>query len=217
MQSLFGDALSSLKYYFCVETSLDGIPVVVSRTGWTAEVGYEIYLRDGSRGDDLWERVMAAGKPYQIMPIAPCEARRIEAGIFNYGSDMRLENNPFEVTGLERLVELEARGDFIGRKALERIKAEGVKRKLVGVDLSGDALAAELVSYWPVLHKGTRVGHVTDAIHSPRLERNIGYAWVPIELAVVGTELEAVSPGGALRARVADLPFIDPKKTIPQS
>lgn len=217
MQSLFGDQLRGLKYYFCMQTSLDGIPVVVSRTGWTAEVGYEIYLRDGSRGDELWERVMAAGKPYQIMPIAPCEPRRIEAGIFNYGSDMRLENNPFEVTGLERLVELDTRSHFIGRKALEQIKVEGVKRKLVGVDLSGDALAAELASYWPVLHRGERVGHVTDAIHSPRLERNIGYAWVPIELAVVGTELEAVSPGGTLSARVASLPFIDPKKTIPQS
>src|ERR1700674_82336 len=216
MQSLFGDALSGLKYYFCRELDLDGIPVVVSRTGWTAEVGYEIYLRDGSRGDELWERVMAAGKSYRIMPIAPCEARRIEAGIFNYGSDMRLENNPFEVTGLERLVELDAPDDFIGRKALERIKADGVKRKLVGIELSGDALAAELVAYWPVFQQGKRVGHVTDAIYSPRLERNIGYAWVPIQLAAAGTELEARAPGGALEARVASLPFIDPKKAIPQ-
>jgi aminomethyltransferase len=216
MEALFGDGLRGLKYYHCLETRLDDIPVVVSRTGWTAEVGYEIYLRDGSRGDELWERVMAAGKQYQIMPIAPCEARRIEAGIFNYGSDMRLENNPFEVTGLERLVELDAAADFIGRKALERIKAQGVKRKLVGIELSGDALAAELVAYWPVFHQGERIGHVTDAIYSPRLERNIGYAWVPVSLAVPGTELEARAPAGSLDARVAALPFIDPKKAIPQ-
>ena len=216
MESMFGEGLRSLKYYFCVEAKLGDIPVVVSRTGWTAEVGYEIYLRDGSRGDELWERVMAAGKPYQIMPIAPCEARRIEAGIFNYGSDMRLENNPFEVSGLERLVELDGAHDFIGRKALERIQGAGVKRKLVGVELSGDALAAELASYWPVFHDGKRVGHVTDAIHSPRLERNIGYAWVPIELAKAGTEMEARAPAGTLQARVAALPFIDPKKSIPQ-
>jgi aminomethyltransferase len=216
MEALFGERLRGLKYYYCIETTLDDIPVVVSRTGWTAEVGYEIYLRDGSRGDELWERVMAAGKSFRIMPIAPCEARRIEAGIFNYGSDMRLENNPFEVSGLERLVELEAPGDFIGRKALERIKAEGIKRKLVGIELSGDALAAELIAYWPVFHQGRRIGHVTDAIYSPRLERNIGYAWVPVELAQVGTELEAGAPAGTLEARVANLPFIDPKKAIPQ-
>jgi glycine cleavage system aminomethyltransferase T len=216
VQALFGDRLMNLKYYYCLETDLDGIPVVVSRTGWTAEVGYEIYLRDSTRGDELWERVMAAGKPYQIMPIAPCEARRIEAGIFNYGSDMRLENNPYEITGMERLVELDAANDFIGRPSLEAIKAKGVSRKLVGVDLSGDALAAELVEYWPVYHGKERVGHVTDAIHSPRLERNIGYAWVPIRLATDGTELVARSPRGDVRARVTALPFLDPRKSVPQ-
>ena len=217
MHALFGDELRDLRYYFCAETDLDGIPVVVSRTGWTAEVGYEIYLRDRSRGDDLWERVMGAGEAYRIMPIAPCEARRIEAGIFNYGSDMSLENNPFEVTGMERLVELDAPADFVGRKALERIRAEGVSRKLVGVEISGDAMAAELVEYWTVLHDGQRVGHVTDAIHSPRLSRNIGYAWVPIGLSTIGTELTARSPRGDLTARVVSLPFIDPKKSIPMA
>ena len=213
--SLFGDVLHGLKYYHCIEASLDGIPVVVSRTGWTAEVGYEIYLRDGSRGDELWERLMDAGQPYQIWPIAPCEPRRIEAGIFNYGSDMRLENNPFEITGLERLVELDAPADFIGRKALQRIKVEGVSRRLIGVEFSGDSLQAELTAFWPAFHRGQRVGHVTDAIHSPRLERNIGYAWVPIGLAGTGTELEAEAPARTLQLRVATLPFIDPKKTIP--
>src|ERR1700694_2927362 len=202
MEALFGDGLRGLKYYYCMETKLDDIPVVVSRTGWTAEVGYEIYLRDGSRGDELWERVMAAGKPYQIMPIAPCEARRIEAGIFNYGSDMRLENNPYEVSGLERLVELDAPDGFIGKAALQRSKAQGVTRKLVGVEISGDSLAAELTAFWPVRNQGTRVGHVTDAIYSPRLERNIGYAWVPIELAALGTRLEVEAPVGTLEARV---------------
>jgi aminomethyltransferase len=215
MNALFGDRLSGLKYYYCTATDLDGIPVVVSRTGWTAEVGYEIYLRDPSRGDELWERIMSAGAPYRIMPIAPCEARRIEAGIFNYNSDMRLENNPFEVTGMERLVELDNPADFIGRDALERIRREGVGRKLVGVELGGDALDIELTEFWPVLHRGRKVGHVTDAIHSPRLERNIGYAWVPIELAAAGTELVTASPHGQLSCRVASLPFIDPKKSIP--
>lgn len=118
--------------------------------------------------------------------------------------------------GMERLVDLEAPADFIGKKALEEIKARRVTRKLVGIELSGDAIEVELSSFWPVFAGGRQVGPVTDAIHSPRLERNIGYAWVPIELAAVGTEVEARGPGGTLRARVASLPFIDPKKTIPQ-
>jgi serine/threonine protein kinase len=102
--ALFGDAVLDIKYYWTLTTDLDGIPVVISRTGWTGEVGYEIYLRDPSRGGELWDRIMEAGRPHAIRPIAPCEARRIEAGIFNYGSDMTIENNPFEIMGLERLV-----------------------------------------------------------------------------------------------------------------
>jgi glycine cleavage system aminomethyltransferase T len=207
--------VAGLRYYFCAEAEVDGIPVVVSRTGWTGEVGYEVYLRDSSRGDELWERVMDAGKPYDIRPIAPCEARRVEAGIYNYRSDMTLENNPFEVTGLERLVDLDQEADFIGRQALERIKVEGVTRKLVGIRISGEALPVELAEPWPALHQGRVVGRVTDAIYSPRLEANIGYVWLPIDLAVAGTQVEIEGPGGRTEAVVAALPFLDPKKQIP--
>src|SRR3990172_7305885 len=102
--SLFGAAPLALKYYWFLETSLDGIPVVVTRTGWSAEVGYEIYLREGSRGDELWERIMEAGQPHQIRPTGPSDIRRIEGGILNWGVDMTLQNNVYEV-GLERLVD----------------------------------------------------------------------------------------------------------------
>ena len=220
IEELFGPEVTGLRYYFCAQTTLDGIPVVVSRTGWTGEVGYEIYLRDGSRGNELWERVMEAGRPHDIKPIAPCEARRVEAGIFNYRSDMTLENNPFEVTGLERLVDLDTDREFIGKQALRRIKAEGVKRKLVGIEIEGEPLPFELAEAWPVRgNQGQigQIGRVTDAIWSPRLERNIGYAWVPIELAEPGTELQIETPEGAATARVAILPFMDPKKRIPAS
>jgi glycine cleavage system aminomethyltransferase T len=213
---LFGPEVLEIKYYFCREADLDGIPVVIGRTGWTGEVGYEIYLRDGSRGDGLWERIMEAGRPYQIRPIAPCEARRIEAGIFNYRSDMTIENNPFEVTGMERLVELGGDTDFIGRASLERIRETGVSRRLVGIEVEAEALPFELSEFWPVRSRGREVGHVTDAIWSPRLERNIGYAWVPIDLAAPGTEVEVVAPGGPALARVATLPFLDPNKDIPK-
>src|SRR5207245_7860365 len=137
MESLFGPAVMDIRYYWCREDELDGIPVVISRTGWTGEVGFEVYLRDPARGDDLWERIMEAGRPHDIRPIAPCEARRIEAGIFNYGSDMTIENNPFEVTGLERLVEPQD-ADYIGKAALERIRVEGVSRRLVGLEVEGE-------------------------------------------------------------------------------
>jgi aminomethyltransferase len=188
---------------------------VISRTGWTGEVGYEVYLRDPSRGGDLWDRIMEAGRPHGIRPVAPVEARRIEAGIFNYGSDMTIANNPFEVMGLERLVEPQET-DYIGKAALESIRARGVSRKLVGITVPGDALPFEIADKRPALHDGAPVGTVTDLIWSPRLETNIGYVWLPIELSEPGTPLEVVAADGARwPATSAAIPFLDPKKRIP--
>jgi glycine cleavage system aminomethyltransferase T len=215
IRDLFGDEVMNLRYYRCIESDLEGIPVVVSRTGWTGEVGYEIYLRDSSRGLDLWDRVMEAGRPYEIRAIAPSEQRRIEAGIFNYGSDMTIENNPFEMTGMERLVEFSA--DFIGRATLERIAMQGVSRKLVGVEFGGEPFRMWLEDFWPVVRDGTAVGRLTSAGRSFRLEKNIGYAWVPAELAEPGTELELESPGGPVPGVTAALPFLDPGKDIPKA
>jgi aminomethyltransferase len=220
IRALFGDEVADLRYYWCTETDVDDVPVVVSRTGWTGEIGYEIYLRDSSRGDDLWRAVEEAGAPFGIRAIAPSEARRIEAGIFNYGSDMGPEDTPFHVTGLERLVELDQESDFIGKDALRRIADGGVDRKLVGIEIDGDPMTDEgaLSDLWPVRDPGgERIGKVTAGAWSPRLERNIGYAWVPASRVGVGTPLEVQAKGGIRPARVAALPFVDPKKEIPKS
>jgi glycine cleavage system aminomethyltransferase T len=220
IRGLFGDAVADLRYYFCAEASVDGIPVVISRTGWTGEVGYEIYLCDTSRGDDLFERVMAAGEPFGARVIAPSEARRIEAGIFNYGSDMRVEDTPFHVSGLERFVELDQEQDFIGKRALARLADTGVDRKLVGITIEGEPMTAEgaLNDFWPVHEPGgDRIGKVTAGAWSPRLERNVGYAWVPIARAGAGTQLELRDPRGMRSATVTALPFLDPNKDVPKS
>ena len=226
VRSLFGDAIADLRYYRCAEASVDGIPVVVSRTGWTGEVGYEIYLRDASRGDDLWRRVEEAGEPFGIRVIAPSEARRIEAGIFNYGSDIRPEDTPFHVTGLERYVELDQEKDFIGKDALARLAEEGVDRKLVGIEIEGEPMTDEgaLNDFWPVhAERGgapagdAAIGRVTAGAWSPRLEKNIGYAWVPSSHMGEGTTLEVRSSSGPRRAIVSALPFFDPAKQVPVS
>ena len=216
VEALFGDRVLELPYYHFIETTLDGIPVVVTRTGWTGEVGYEIYLRDSSRGDDLWERIMAAGKPHEIRPTGPSDIRRIEAGILNWGADITLENNLYEV-GLDRLVDENKADAFIGRDALRRIKAAGVKKKLVGVEIGGDAIEFNMTK-WPVQVDGSIVGRVTSAIHSPRLKKNIGYAMVPVTHAGVGTRLAVTIPGvGERPATVVPKPFVDPHKDIPKS
>ncbi|HXF67033.1 MAG TPA: glycine cleavage T C-terminal barrel domain-containing protein [Burkholderiales bacterium] len=216
VRALFGEAAANLRYYRFLETKLDGIPLVVTRTGWTGEVGYEVYLRDCSRGEELWERIMEAGKPYRIRPTGPCDIRRIEAGILNWGADMTLETNPYEV-GLERLVDADKRSDYIGREALARIRAEGAGRRLVGLEIEGERLEMNAVM-WRVKSGGEEIGRVTSAVYSPRLEKNIGYALVPVAHAAPGTALRVKIPGvGERRATVVPTPFIDPNKEIPRN
>jgi aminomethyltransferase len=215
MADLFREEVTSLRYYYFTRTDLDGIPVIVTRTGWTSEVGYEVYLLDGSRGSELWERLMDAGRPYDIWPTGPSDIRRIEGGIFNWGADMDYSNNPFEM-GLDRLVDLDIELPFMGKEALRRIKSEGVRRKIVGVEISGKRLEMNQ-SKWSVESGGKPVGKVTSAIYSPRLEKNIGYAWVPAELSDLGTELTVETPDGARVAAVVPMPFVDPGKQIPKS
>ena len=215
MQSLFGDEVLELAYYYFLEKDLGGIPVIVTRTGWTGEVGFEIYLRDGSRGEELWDRVMAAGEPYNISATGPSDIRRIEAGILNYGIDLTLDTNPYEA-GLGWLVDLEQEADFVGKEALIRIKAKGAKRKLVGVEIGGDQLDLNMTP-WSVSVDGREVGRVTSAVYSPRLEKNIGYAMVPIESSEIGSTLTVATPAGDRQATVVPKPFVDPKKEVPKA
>jgi aminomethyltransferase len=214
VQRLFGDEVLRLGYYYFLETELDGIPVVVTRTGWSGEVGYEIYLRDGRYGDDLWERIMDAGKAYNITPTGPSDIRRVEAGILNYGADMTIENNPYEV-GLGWLVDLEQEGTFIGKEALRRIRDEGVKRKLVGVEIEGRPIPFNMTK-WPVNYDGEEVGTITSATYSPRLGKNIGYANLPVALAGLDSELKVLTPDGKRAGTVVRKPFVDPEKEIPK-
>jgi len=214
-QALFGDRVLGLGYYGFFETRLDGIPLLVTRTGWSGELGYELYLLDPSRGSDLWERVMEAGRAFAIAPAGPSDIRRIEAGILNYGIDMTLENNPYEV-GLGRLVDLGKAADFIGREALRRIGAEGPRRRLAGVEIEGAALDLNMTR-WPVRREGRSIGHVTSAVHSPRLQKNIGYALLPAAQASLGTRIEVETADGERAATVVPMPFVDPDRRIARS
>lgn len=214
MAALFGDDILELPYYHIEQTSLNGIPVVVARTGWTAELGYEIYLRDAKRGGELWEAVMEAGRPQNIATTGPSHIRRIEAGILNYGIDMTLDTNPFEV-GLGWQIDLDQEADFIGKEALRRIKGAGVNRKLVGVEIHGDPIAPN-EHPWPVSSDGKRIGQVTSSVHSPRLKKNIAYAMLPSEHADLGTALEVETVAGERGAEVIKKPFVDAKKEKPK-
>ena len=222
MVDLFGESVLDIPYYYLRPYELDGMRVLVSRTGYTAELGYEIYLYDASEhGIRLWDAVLEAGRPHDLRVIGPCHIRRIEGGILSHGCDMWFDTNPYEVgMGYDWMVDLEQASDFIGKDALARIKAEGVRRKLIGVEIEGPGLGSfndgSMIDVFPVHAGGRRVGKVTSACWSPRLERNIGSAMVPVELAELGTELEVDVPTGRVGAVVVEKPFVDAAKETPK-
>jgi len=218
MVKLLGADILDLKYYWWRKAEIVGVPVIVTRTGWTSEVGYEVYTTETSRGVDVYEAIMEAGEEFGIRPTGPSDIRRIEGAIFNWGADMTYENNAFEMS-LERLVDLDTLPDeaCISAAAYRRIKDEGVARRINGVVLDGDAFPGLNNVKWPASAGGERVGKVTSAIHSPRLGRNIGYCWLPTELSREGTTLSVESEWGQRTATVVPMPFVDPGKEIPVS
>jgi aminomethyltransferase len=165
--------------------------------------------------------VLEAGKPHDLEVIGPCHIRRIEGGILAFGADMWYENNPFEVGyHYTWMVDLEQEADFMGKEALRKIKAEGVKQKLVGVDIEGEPLGTyidnEMLDFFPASAGGSVVGRVTSACYSPRMEKNIGLAMLPIEHTELGTTLEVETPKGKIGATVVQTPHWDPTKEIPK-
>ncbi len=213
IQKLFGDSMSELRYYWHIEQELDGIPLLVSRTGWSSELGYEIYLKDGSRGNELWEKIMSAGSKLGLMPGHTSSIRRIEGGMLSYHADADINTNPYEL-GLGRLVDLDMKADFIGKSALRAIKKNGINRIQVGLHLNTSPLEGPNTTFWKIKHERELVGKVTSAIYSPRLEKNIALAMVSTDYSNIGTNLEVQIGSFKVNATVVEKPFFDPKKKI---
>ena len=213
MKKLFGESITSLKYYWFIETQLQGIPLVVSRTGWSSELGYEIYLKDGSKGNDLWDIIMKAGKEFNLQPGHTSSIRRIEGGMLSYHADADIHTNPFEL-GLDRLIELENDNQFIGKEALIKIKNEGVKRKQIGITIDCEPLKGPNTTFWPIIKNQKKIGKVTSAIYSPRLEKNIALGIVNKDYSSIDTELNIEMHNTIQNCVVVQKPFYDPNKKI---
>ena len=216
MARLFGESIRDLKYYWLREIELEGIPLVVSRTGWSSELGYELFLRDGAQGDRLWETIMTAGKEYGLRPGHTSSIRRIEGGMLSYHADADIHTNPFEV-GLERLVSLDNEINFIGKEALLQIKQDGIKRKQVGLEIDCDPLQGPNTIFWPIAINGKFMGKVTSAVYSPRLKKNIALAMLDIQFTKLGQLVEIHTDFGQHQGVVVEKPFFDPKKAIASS
>jgi glycine cleavage system aminomethyltransferase T len=216
MVKLFGEGIKDLKYYWLREYDLDGIPLIVSRTGWSSELGYEIYLRDGSRGNELYEKIMGAGKNHGLQPGHTSTIRRIEGGMLSYHADADIHTNPFEL-GFDRLVNLDMEANFIGKEALKKIKQDGIKRKQVGLELDGEPLQGPNTTFWAIKKDNTQIGKISSAVYSPRLKKNIALGIVDINYSEIGNKFEVTADDKKFNCTIVEKPFYDPKKKIASS
>jgi glycine cleavage system aminomethyltransferase T len=214
IQKLFNGEHDDLGYYKARETSIEKIPMVIARTGWSGELSYELYLQDRKLGNELFEIVYEAAKEFNGAVIAPNTIRTIEGGLLSYGSDFGREHSPYTI-GLERLIDLDQDIDFIGKEALKRINKAGLKEKLVGVELEGEPILKVPENFWPVLDgKDTKIGRLSRCFYSPRLKKNIGLAIVDIHYSKPGTEIIVQAPYEQISSIVVDLPWFEAEKEV---
>lgn len=204
--SVLGDWVRGLKYFWFKETTIEGIPVAVQRSGWSKQGGFEIYLRDGSQGTKLWNIFKEAGQPWGIGPGAPATAERTESGLVSVGGDTDDHTNPFEVR-MDKYVDLDVPDDVVGIQALRAIKRDGVKRHQLGLVLDGDTPAPLGFLREDIFQDGQRLGMMTNCVWSPRMKANIGYALISVS-AKVGDRVQIKRASGMAHARLVELPFL---------
>ena len=205
---LFGEHIREIRLFRFIETELDGIPLVLCRSGWSRQGGFELFLQDGSRGGELWQRVVAAGERYNIGPGAPNHVERVESALLSWGGDHTPDSNPFEV-GMAKFVHTDIEADYIGKAALRKVASEGPERLFVGLIVESDIADA-----WPLPERtsvtidGEQVGTMSAIVYSHRLEQTIALAQIKREVVEARAPVTVVGPGGPNTATITDLPFI---------
>lgn len=200
---LAGTGVRGLGYYHFLETKINGIPAVVSRTGYTGEDGFEIYVPAGQTAA-LWNNILEAGEPWGLLPagLGARDTLRLEARLPLYGHELDEQTTPLEA-GLGIFVKLE-KDPFIGREALLRQRELGPQRKLAGFMMSERGIPR---AGYELGKEGRTIGKVTSGSYSPSLDSNIGLGYVQAQEAVVGNEIEVMVRGKALKAKIVKTPF----------
>ena len=216
MVDLFGEEIASLKYYWFKPFQLNGIDLIISRTGWSSELGYEIFLLNSKDGDKLYQTIMESGQHKGLKPGHTSTIRRIEGAMLSYHADMDINTNPFEL-GLDRFIDIDKDFDFVGKEALIEIKRQGVSRQQVGLEIKADPMPGPNTRFWEIKIKDNTVGKVTSAVYSPRLKKNIALAMLEKRYSKIGTEVQVISESDVLPAEVVEKPFFDPAKTVTKS
>ena len=213
MLKIFGNEILDIKYYWFKKFNLNGIDLIISRTGWSSEFGYEIFLLNFEDGDELYETLMQSGKCLGLHPGHTSTIRRIEGAMLSYHSDMDINTNPFEL-GMDKFIDLDKGFDFIGKNALLNIKKNGITRKQVGIILHNNPMEGPNTRHWDIKKEDKYIGKVTSAVYSPRLKQNIGLALVNINYSNIGSRFSVYMDSSPVEAEVVEKPFYDPNKLI---
>ena len=213
--SLFGEWITELENFWFRETELDGIPLVLQRSGWSKQGGYELYLRDSERGTELWNKVKAAGQPFGIGPGAPNYIERLESSLLSIGADTLWDSDPFEA-GLDKMLDLNRDDDFIGKTALRALAKSGSRRKLVAVIFDGDPIEPN-EHPWPIFIDGTRAGSVRSAGYSPRRKSNVGFALVDRAHRDQGNMFEVRNGQHSFSGEIVTFPIVEPGTPLPDN
>ena len=216
MIELFGDDISDLKYYWFRPFDLDDIKLIISRTGWSSELGYEIFLLNSKDGNRLYEKIMKIGVNHGLKPGHTSTIRRIEGAMLSYHADMDINTNPYEL-GLDKFIEIDKDFDFVGKNALKEIRKHGVYRKQIGLEIKAEPMSGPNTRFWDIKVDNQTVGQVTSAVYSPRLKKNIALAMILKEHSIIGNDVEVISGDEIMPAKVVEKPFFDPRKTTARS
>ena len=216
MVKIFGEQISDLKYYWFKQFSFNNTKLIISRTGWSSELGYEIFLTDSKVGNELYEHIMKIGEPMGLKPGHTSTIRRIEGGMLSYHADMTINTNPLEL-GMDKFIDLDNDFDFIGKDALIKIKNDGIKRKQVGLYLDNKQMDGPNTRFWSLKCDNKIVGEITSAVYSPRLEQNIALAIIDIDYSNLNQKLIVNDGNSEFNAVVVNKPFYDPNKNLTKS
>ena len=208
--SVLGDRIRRIRYFEFCECAFSGRDLVVARSGYSKQDGFEIYLDDSTLGSALWDALWQAGAGMQIAPGCPNLIERIEGGLLSYGNEMTRQNNPLEIN-LDRFCHLEGEVDYIGRTALETIASNGPSQRMRGV-LIGGPPCPPCGKPWPVTVGETQVGQITSATWSPSFKENVALSLIQKDYWTAGTQVTVQLPAGdKVKGTVVTLPFDVPR------
>ena len=198
--------IMGLKYYQFIETNLFGIDIIIARSGWSNQFGYEIYITREIDAPTLWNSLMDAGKEFRIVPSCPNQIDRIEAGMISHQGDTSLEENPLELN-LPKFYDLDQEADFVGKEALLKIREEGIKKQFTGFKISGKKIGYNMARI-PLFNKnGEQQGFVTSTIYSPNFGCNIALGYIDINLTNSEDVFNINHDGEEREVEVVPLPF----------